>query len=95
MLGFTRKLIPRLDKEEMRKNQPQGEYVEKSKMNYLKMLDDINELVDTDFVHDMELRMVDGSSYTKEEAHEMETLLSKVYLISHAIRCKSCGSKYR
>lgn len=59
------------------------------------MLQDIDDLVQTDFCTEMDMKLLPKSKeYTQKEAKEMANLLGKIYLISHAIHCKSCGKKY-
>ena len=69
---------------------------EEIKMNYRKMLEDINNLVDTDFCAEMEMKTLPKSgSYTQMEAEEMSKLLAKVYSISHCLYCQSCRRKLK
>ena len=68
-------------------------------MNYLQMLEDINELVETDFAADMTFKAVITNNgkhrvITQKEAREMADIIGRVYLISHATHCKNCGEKY-
>ena len=65
-------------------------------MNHLKMLEDIDALVETDFVMEMETKLGAGTlqKYTQGEAAQMAQLLGKVYSIAHAIDCTSCNKKY-
>lgn len=65
-------------------------------MNHLKMLQDINALINTDFSFGMELKKMPGSrEYTQQEAKMMSEIISKVYTISHGIHCEACGKKYK
>lgn len=60
------------------------------------MLQEIDELVGTNFLHDMDMKGLPKSKpYTQKEAEEMSKILGQVYMISHAIHCKPCGRKYR
>ena len=64
-------------------------------LDYEKIIKDVNKLVQTDFVFDMECKLIPKSKeYTQEEAKEMADLLSSVYSISHCVNCKACGKKY-
>ena len=65
-------------------------------MNYKKMVQDINKLVDNDFSFDMELKLIpNNKKYTQEESLEMANLISKVFGISHCLTCEGCGIKYK
>jgi len=66
------------------------------KIDTVKMLEDIDELVNTDFGEDMEGKAVldHQKPFTQKEAKQMATLLANVYSISHGIHCTSCGRKY-
>ena len=70
----------------------------KLKLNYLKMLQEIDVLVNNDFCNEMEYNSVLNSKYTRKytqkEAKQMADLLGKVYSISHCIHCKMCQRKY-
>lgn len=59
-------------------------------MNYKKMLEDINKLVDNDFTVDLELK----KTYTQKEARQMAKIIADVYWISHLTHCKFCRNKY-
>jgi hypothetical protein len=51
----------------------------------------INNLVDNDFVFDMECKLIPKvKKYTQEEAQKMADLLGGVYMLSHTIHCKAC-----
>ena len=64
-------------------------------LNYKKMLEDIDKLVETDFAFDMECKQLPNSKpYTQKEAKEMQSLLGQVYLISHCLHCTACQTKY-
>lgn len=70
------------------------------KLDYKKMVEDINNLVETDFAEDMSMRANITHSgkhqeIKQEDAREMASLLARVYLISHCVHCESCGAKYR
>ena len=70
------------------------------KLDYDKMLKEINALVQTDFCTDMEMHLIPQEKtgkpmeYTQEEAQEMAKLLSRVYSISHCTTCRACQKKY-
>jgi hypothetical protein len=63
-------------------------------MDYRKMIQDINKLVETDFCYDMATKEAFSRKFTQEEAIKMADLLGKVYMISHSEHCKACGRKY-
>ena len=66
------------------------------KLNYFKMLEDIDELVDTDFMLDMECKLLpDAKEYTQEESKQMADILTRVYSISHCTHCEACQPKYK
>ncbi len=65
------------------------------KLNYLQMLKDIDALVQTDFMFNMDCRMIpDSKPYTQKEAKKMAHILGNVYLISHCLHCSACQKKY-
>jgi len=65
------------------------------KLNYLKMLKDIENKVEDDFVFNMNCkRMPNSKPYTQKEAEQMADLLGSVYSISHCIHCRACQKKY-
>ena len=58
------------------------------------LLQNICDLVETDFCADMEtLTLPSTREYTQEEAKEMAILLGKVYSYAHQIHCSACGHK--
>lgn len=66
------------------------------KLNHLKMLEEIDDLVETDFCFNMDLKTMPRSKkFTQKEAHEMAQLLERIYLIAHCIHCSACNSKYK
>lgn len=66
------------------------------KLNTLKMLEDINKLVDNDFIFSLECKLLpNAEKFTQKEAKTMMDILTSVYLISHCIHCKACSRKYR
>jgi len=59
------------------------------------MLEDICNLVETDFAFEMELKSLPKSKpYTQEEASHMSDIIGKVYSIAHCIHCEACQVKY-
>jgi hypothetical protein len=70
-------------------------YMKKKRKNYLKMLKNINELVDNDFCMDMDCHNLPNSKpFTQDEAQQMSRIIGQVYSIAHGIHC-TCGDKYR
>jgi len=64
-------------------------------MKYLKMLKEIDLLVNNDWAAGLEMKLLPKSApYTQLEAKEMADTIAKVYSVSHATHCKSCGAKY-
>ena len=60
-------------------------------LDYHKMIKEIDKLVQTDFVFDMECMLISKKhKYTQKEAREMAKLLSTIYSISHIEHCKAC-----
>ena len=71
------------------------------KLDYKKMVEDINELVDNDFVADMERISLEKENikithprFSQDDAKEMAKILTKIYVISHAFYCPACMGKY-
>lgn len=65
------------------------------KLDYERMVNEIDDLVGTDFAFNMvnELYM-DTRRYTQVEAEKMAEILDQVYQISHRVHCKACQGKY-
>jgi hypothetical protein len=58
------------------------------------LLQNICDLVETDFCADMDmLTLPDSREYTQEEAKKMAHILGVVYLYAHQIHCSACGHK--
>lgn len=55
----------------------------------------VNDLVQTDFGHDMECKamMPNEKPFTQAEAREMAMTLANVYKWAHRITCEACGGK--
>lgn len=76
------------------------EYLKKGKiigkkLDHYRMLKDICNLVETDFVFEMDCKQIhESETYTQEEAKEMIKIIGQVYLIAHCITCHACQSKY-
>ncbi len=60
-------------------------------LEHYKMLEDIRNLVETDFCEDMQSIQ---RKYTQKEADKMSDIIGKVYLIAHCLTCFSCQVKY-
>lgn len=84
----------------MKKKNEIDEYLKEGKsrgkkLDHYKMLEEIAEIVETDFCSEMEMKsMPKSGKYTQEEALEMSHLLGNVYLIAHCIHCRACQGKY-
>lgn len=65
------------------------------KLDYKKMIEEVNELVSTDFMFDMDCKsMHEPHTFTYEESEEMRKILLKIYGIAHCIACTACQTKY-
>ena len=65
------------------------------KLDTLKMLEDINKLVENDFCAEMEAKLMPHAKpYTQWNAQKMAIRLARVYTISHATHCKACQKPY-
>ena len=67
-------------------------------LNYKKMVKEIDNLVNGDFIADMECRLrlhEKPGIFTQEEAQEMAAILNNVYAISHCLWCNACSGKYK
>jgi succinate dehydrogenase/fumarate reductase-like Fe-S protein len=67
-----------------------------AKLDYKRMLQEINDLLQSDFVFDMSCRLAsEPPVFSPEEAEQMASLLGRLYSISHCISCTSCNGKYQ
>ena len=67
----------------------------KEKLDYKKMVEDIEEMVNTDFGMEMESKTLAGSRlYTQSEAKKMAKLIAEIYGIAHRLYCSGCRGKY-
>lgn len=64
------------------------------KLNYLKMLEEIDELVEQEWLNDTEWKAIHHRPFTQEESEMMSNLLGQVYSVAHGIHCTACGKKY-
>ena len=77
----------------MKPSNPKQEKV--VKLNYKKMVEDIDELVETDFCFDMDCRAIHPKQpFTHEESIKMRDILMKIYSIAHCNTCTACQGKY-
>lgn len=68
----------------------------KPKLDYKKMLEDINDFVDNDWGLDVDCHSLpDSKPFTQKEAKEMAETLMEIYKISHGVYCSTCGRKYQ
>lgn len=59
------------------------------------MCEEIDELVNSDFVNGMELlELAETRPYTQNEALSMSEILGRIYAIAHCVHCSSCGRRY-
>jgi hypothetical protein len=64
-------------------------------LDYYKMLREIDNLVETDFVFDMDCQSIHPEQeFTQEEATKMRDILMQIYSIAHCIDCTACQTKY-
>lgn len=69
---------------------------EHNQLDLNRMLTEIDNLVEQDFVADMELQTLPNSRpYTQNEALLMSELLSSIYTISHCLHCRACQGRYK
>ena len=67
----------------------------KKKLDYKKMVDDIDELVETDFCFDMDSKAIHPEDpFTHEESTKMRDILMRVYSVAHCNTCNACQGKY-
>lgn len=64
-------------------------------LDYKKMIGEVNELVSTDFMFDMDCKsMREPHAFTYEESEAMRKTLLKIYTIAHCTTCAACQTKY-
>lgn len=69
---------------------------EKTKLDYKKMVQDIDKLVNNDWSYEMGLKQLNNlPRYTQKEAEKMAQVIGQAYLISHCLTCKACWNKYK
>lgn len=67
----------------------------KVRLDYKRMVDEIDALVETDFCFDMDSRFVDEKpQWTQDEAKQMAHLLGRIYSIAHCNTCTACQGTY-
>ena len=64
------------------------------KMDYKRMLEEIDLLVNNDFCADMSMYECLDEEYPREASVKMADIIGKVYSISHAVHCSACGQKF-
>ncbi len=65
------------------------------KLDFEKMISEIDDIVQTDFAFDMDCKLMPNSKeYTQKEAQDMAKMIGRIYLISHCNTCKACQGKY-
>jgi hypothetical protein len=66
------------------------------KLDYKKMLKEIDALVETDFCFEMEChKLPNVSKFTQKEAEQMSEIISSIYSIAHCVHCSACQTKYK
>lgn len=65
------------------------------KLNYWKMVRDIDNLVSSEFCEEVSCKAGFDREVSQEEAKEMANIIGKVYLISHCLSCHACDKKYK
>lgn len=66
------------------------------KLDYKKMLKEIDKIMQTDFMFEMDCKALPNSKpFTQKEAKKMRDELMKIYKISHCIHCSACNDKYK
>lgn len=66
-----------------------------TKLQYKAMLEKINNLVESDYVFDLECNLIPNKNgniktFSQEDAQNMLRIILDVYKISHALHCKAC-----
>jgi len=69
-------------------------------LDYKKMIEEIDILVDTDWGEEMSLlaNITTNGKYkeiSQEDARAMANVIGQVYLISHSLHCSNCCKKYK
>ena len=63
-------------------------------LDYRKMLQEIDELVNNDWTAEMELKLLPGGEFSQEDAQKMAQIIGQVYARSHCLSCGACQGKY-
>jgi succinate dehydrogenase/fumarate reductase-like Fe-S protein len=63
-------------------------------LNYKKMVNDINNIVSSEFCEEMSVRADFDREISQKQAKQMAHIIGEVYSIAHCITCKACSSKY-
>lgn len=64
-------------------------------LNYKKMVEDVDNIVESDFCFDMDCKLMPNSKkYTQREAKAMAEIIGRIYLIAHCVTCTACQKKY-
>ena len=65
------------------------------KLNYKRMVKDIDRLDNNYVCFDLELKLMpDSKEISPEDAKEAIRIIGQVYMISHGITCSNCNKKY-
>lgn len=66
------------------------------KLDYKKMVKDIDKLVNNDTCFNLEMYFMPNSKeVSQEDAKKAIEIIGQVYMISHGIACSACNKKYR
>lgn len=63
-------------------------------MNYLKMLKEIDQLLNTKWLLGISDKIQSSEPFTQEEVERMAKMLGAVYTVAHCIHCEVCARSY-
>lgn len=65
------------------------------KLNYKKMIEEIDKLTKSDFMFDMDCKAIHPKEpFTHEDSTKMRDILMEIYSIAHCNTCTPCQTKY-
>lgn len=64
------------------------------RLHYKEMVKDIFKEVDGDWTMEIEDKLYTKGIYTQEEALQMASAMTKVWMIAHSVETHCCGGKY-
>lgn len=67
------------------------------KLDYKKMVKEIDKLVNNDFCFDMDCLqgLPKRRPFTQKEAKQMAQIIGSVYTIAHCVDCTACQGRYK